>query len=54
MSYMNRVRGLVCHESPVAKWLQHPTGVRNAIGSIYYSFNSRALNEPLLSRDDFE
>ena len=27
MSYMNLVYGLVRHESLVAQWLEHPTGV---------------------------
>ena len=30
---MNLVYGSVCHESLVAQWLGHPTGVRRVIGS---------------------
>ena len=31
---MNLVCGLTRNESPVAQWLEHPTGVREVIGSI--------------------
>ena len=31
---MNLVFGQACHESFVAQWLEHPTGVRKVISSI--------------------
>ena len=34
MSYMNRVYGTASHESFVAQWLEHLTGLRKVIGSI--------------------
>ena len=34
MSYMNCVYGTASHESFVAQWLEHLTGLRNVIGSI--------------------
>ena len=33
MSYMNQVYGLARHQSLVAQWLEHPTGVGKIIGS---------------------
>ena len=34
MSYNNLVYGLARHETFIAQWLEHPTGVRKVIGSI--------------------
>ena len=34
MSYMNLVYGPARHETFIAQWLEHPTGVRKVIGSI--------------------
>ena len=34
MSYINLVYGLARHETFIAQWLEHPTGVRKIMGSI--------------------
>ena len=36
MSHMNLVNGLARHKSPVAQWLEHPTGVWKGMGSTFF------------------